>query len=348
MLFYKMALKHFVNMIEKKQDKYYPIIPKKYTDYCEDNEDALPLGIFYDTVTYQYLTYVRYPRLQSPIQFMRELDSTDAKESLTHEKKTIRSNSITEKMHRELPKDFGIWFEQQNAFLQSLPIADKFALVAMTNQSHNHVQEYLAKGTIHILYKRMASWSKHRKLRGYLPIFFPLRDILLTGQFTFESSIQKRWETQKTVRKQYLFLLHHLDKIPYAIALTATKHLIEQIMNIFKRSPPLRTRIVVYRGLKNQFSQDPTRFLSTSLDPQHALRYAANQCCMQRILIPRGVRLLFVAGFSSYKKEQEFLLHPGRLIVTRQYDIFIPEMKKNKHCPVSTRRMDFMETVYIS
>jgi hypothetical protein len=70
--------------------------------------------------------------------------------------------------------------------------------------------------------------------------------------------------------------------------------------------------------------------MSTSLDAQHALHYTANQCCMQRILIPKGARVLFVAGFSSYKKEQEFLLHPGQLIITRQYDIFIPEMKKNK------------------
>jgi hypothetical protein len=112
------------------------------------------------------------------------------------------------------------------------------------------------------------------------------------------------------------------------------------LIGIFDRAPPLTNELVVYRGLKTYeelFDPKLTNFTSTSRNidiakyfhfrsdlPQHeTYSFDADKqpgCCLLRILLPRGSKVLVpMLPGTRYGEQEEILLQPGgELILTSQ------------------------------
>lgn len=86
-------------------------------------------------------------------------------------------------------------------------------------------------------------------------------------------------------------------------------------LRIFRNAPGLQSDMLVFRGihgegmLNNEFivenGQLTTKyFMSTSLNPKHALRYSDDTCCLMRIIVPAGQSAIFASSSSVYGKDE--------------------------------------------
>lgn len=330
------------------------LVPPKYVDYCEE-EDALklPPGLFYHYHITRWLSYTCFPRFQSG-KFQVELDAEKSRQKHKEDKTSIEVNSITEPLYRNLAPhlqaDFHVWMQQMDGYLSSLSTRDKFALLAMTRFSQFHVQEWLLEDSCRILHGRLASWNRLTKMRGYLPIFFPLLDRIDAGEM--ENVDMQKWRRLRRVRSRYRFVLEHiLPTLSYEDTVACVAALAEQVLAILRGAPPTKCRLLLYRGVKVDHMPGKA-FVSTSLDPFHTLRYmekaGGGPCCLMRILVPRGSHLLFLAGFSSFEGEQEFLLPPARYHKTREDTVLIPDLEQQhgkNRCPQRGRRVRILDLI---
>jgi hypothetical protein len=282
----------------KDEDRYYPIIPKHYVDYCEG--DDMPVGLFEKKKIRYRFYFTKYPHLQSPSQCVLDLDGNVLTK---HSSKSfqIGYNSIQTRLFQRLYETVSsldqIWFERNDEFIQHLATADKFALVAMTNKSQQHIQAYL-KGEDTTMFKnRVRRWNP--EIHGFLPIFFPLYN-------KYKKALKK--ET-KSIQEAYSHVVSTLcpnltdQEIDECLV-----ELVKQIRHIFAICPKTTTKMSLWRGLRSPPSSSYAGFTSMSLNPFHTLNYTGKECCLQKLTILPGTPMLFIGGLSSFKKELECVL----------------------------------------
>jgi len=335
------------------------MVPVKYREYCEDeSRNSLPAGLFYEYRIVRRLSYTAFPRFQSEKKFQLELDALEVRQKWMEEETVVEVNSITAPLFRNLvPRlspDLHLWMDQMNRYLIALSVADKFALMAMTRFSQFHVQEWLLKGSAHTLHQRLASWNRLAKLRGYLPIFFPICDQIDAGVIVLNPQQTRRWQRMTSVRTRYRFVLETVaPTLSYEETVECVRLLAEQVVGIVNGAPPTKSKMVLYRGVKTDHMPGKA-FVSTSLNPFHTVRYMENagrgSCCMMRITVPRGSRIVFLAGFSPFEGEQEFLLPPAHYEKTKEEMVIIPNLdsnhdnhKKKTRCPERGKRVRIID-----
>jgi len=273
-------------------------IPERFEEYCEDEAEPLPVGSFTRIERRVDLIFTRYPRLQKPYGFLRELDAVGTMETLTgHHRLRFQTDSIHEPLFRSLVvrDDFDeAWFQRNDEYLQGLSVREKMALVAMTNKSQQHVQGYILNGRLtREFMDRIRSWKS--RIYGYLPIFFPLLD--------------RYGDPSISVSKNYRRIVRTVcPGLTDEIITDCVRDLHKEVVEIFRRAPKTTRDLVLYRGLKHQPRSQWTRqgFAATTLDPFHALHYAEQ--CLQQIRVLPGTPLLFLGGLSSFRTELECLL----------------------------------------
>jgi hypothetical protein len=121
---------------------------------------------------------------------------------------------------------------------------------------------------------------------------------------------QKYNETIKLFfTKQYVF------QAPFYNILIKT--LIKRLSQIIINSPSLEDDLYVYRGVdKDVITFDTNhlyktdRFISTTLDPKYATKFMEKGCCLWKIRLLKGTKILYPV-ISNYD-EKEFILPPSR------------------------------------
>lgn len=94
------------------------------------------------------------------------------------------------------------------------------------------------------------------------------------------------------------------------------KTYIEDLNRIIYDSPPVKSKMTVYRGVKNDYflkgkqgkMYTTDSFVSTSLNLASALAFAGPTCCFKRIVLLPGTRALLITGVSKFMNEVEVLL----------------------------------------
>lgn len=320
----KSKIKNLKKLFQSPPDSFY--IPQHFVDYCEG--DDMPVG-FFQKETHRFRFYfTKFPNLQHVDKFLNDLDGN------TETKSTYRSfkliyNSIQEKLFQQLYHsvfDFdNQWFQQNDVFIQQLPIQYKFALVAMTNKSQQHIQAYLKNNQLEMFRRRVRKWDN--KIHGYLPIFFPLYE-------KYKIQFKKKQPMSDIYQQIIETICPNLtdQEIDEFIV-----ELIKQIRHIFSICPKTTKKITLWRGLRTTPSLSYPGFTSMSLNPFHTLNYTSGNCCLQKITILPRTPLLFIGGLSSFKNELECVL-PDNL---QFYEIKksmenIPIVKEMKQpCPSS-------------
>lgn len=88
---------------------------------------------------------------------------------------------------------------------------------------------------------------------------------------------------------------------------------IQLIDSVFVNTPPLQRNVVVYRGIKSSYIIDADfvekSYTSTTVDLSVASEFNNNvKCCIFKILIPRGARVVPLVTCSDNASELEILL----------------------------------------
>lgn len=107
----------------------------------------------------------------------------------------------------------------------------------------------------------------------------------------------------------------------------------QDLTRIINKSPALTRDITVYRGVRNDFYLQGAKngyyknigFVSTSLDVEKAQFFqmlgqeeTSNSCCIQKITLLKGTRVLLMMVTSQYGDEKEVLLNHGSTYMIKE------------------------------
>lgn len=278
------------------ENRLYPVIPSRFIDYCETEEhDDMPVGLVKHVSSKFSFYYTAYPRMQHTTRFVKELDSISPKTKFTNFSFQFAYNDIQSRVFQRLYTDKTLdndWFEKNDEFINGLSTREKFALVAMTNKSQQHVQSFLRNKISKEFRDRVRAWKTD--IYGYLPIFFPI-------------ITQEKIEPSK---ETYQYIIDKVCPIlsDYQIDLFIAD-LYKEITSIFKKCPRTTREMTVFRGVKREYlRQKGSGFTSVTINPVQSLIYTNNTCCLQRITILPKTPFLFIGGLSSFSEDMECLL----------------------------------------
>jgi len=337
----KSKIKQLKKLFQQSTD-HYPVIPRQYVDYCEG--DDMPAGLFQKKTNKFRFYFTKYPNLQSPLKCVLDLDGDNVKMKSSSRSFQISYNSIQAKLFNLLYETVSsldnTWFQKNNDFIKQLSINDKFALVAMTNKSQQHIQAYLKGEDTKLFKNRVRRWKQD--IHGYLPIFFPLYE-----------------KHKKALKKEKMTMVEIYEHVVSAICPNLTDQeideclveLVKQIRHIFSICPRTSSKMTLWRGLRSTPSSSYPGFTSMSLNPFHTLNYTGKECCLQKLTILPGTPLLFIGGLSSFKNELECVL-PDNLQfyeIRKSVESIPIVLKMKEKCPPSkdTKRIVVQHAVVL-
>ena len=320
----KSKIRQLKKLFQKEEDS--RIIPQRYEDYCEG--DDMPVGLFEKRRHRFRFYFTRYPHLQSPTKCALDLAGTPHSR-LSSRSFQIGYNSIQERLFRRFYDAVSsldnVWFQQNDVFINQLPVSDRFALVAMTNKSQQHIQAYLKGEDIQRFQDRVRHWKP--TIHGYLPIFFPLYH-----------RYKKKLPNGKNMPELYQHIVEVVcPTLSDQEIVECLVELVQQIRHLFAICPKTTQTMIMWRGLRSSPSPSYPGFTSVSLNPLHTLHYTGEGCCLQKLTILPGTPLLFLGGLSSFRKELECVLPDNRpFYEVRKSVESIPLVRKMKeNCPPS-------------
>lgn len=98
--------------------------------------------------------------------------------------------------------------------------------------------------------------------------------------------------------------------------------IVELIDGAFEGAPAIEDPIIVYRGIYDteNVSTEVLSYISTSLDELEAKKFADTSCCLLRITVSSGSKILPLEEISRIPREKEILLpRTGQIIITNQH-----------------------------
>ena len=240
------------------------------------------------------------------------------------------------------------WFNEQNSYLLSLSLKEKYTLYGYTNKYGSKILNmYLNENSekaIAEIYE-MQNDINIKEYEIYFPFFHQILDLVEDISPKYISTNQKEFikflnklETLKNNNKIqqsaiYIFFIKNIklfNKKDFWIhVLVETASTIDKII---KNSPPTTSPLLVYRGIQNKFYvsnyiKTPDKivnnnallygFVSCSLDLQTTTNFMDfenkysnlnEKCCLKLIKIPKGSRVLYLPTLSSHENEAEILI----------------------------------------
>ena len=238
------------------------------------------------------------------------------------------------------------WFKEMNDYIKSLPKEDLFTVLGYTfhgdEWANNHMRGRFKQTQFYSGLKSISStW-----LSAYMPVFFQAKSILHKKNFsasiyTFKNDpvilqashpCDPRLTSKQFTVSEMLELLNKEQDLPNSsiyMALASMGYNLKPIFwmeaielfakdlnRIIMGSPPLKTKLVVFRGVKNDYYLKGSNnnyyknkgFVSTSLSYSLAKAFSGGVCCLKRIVLLPGSRALFISGLSRFPTEIELLL----------------------------------------
>lgn len=230
------------------------------------------------------------------------------------------------------------WFEDICKYFASLDATTLYALRGYTRLGDTILNQYL-RGTLDI-YKIISDYNeKHRgdntPWTDFPLTLYALRAISTNTLSTLRDHLKRVGPTAvqgiEHIQKHpgdvgRFWIIHRLFKDTFWLEYVI-KPYVEDIRTVIRNAPPLKKSLYVYRGTRTDvLSTNPGTFyknlgfLSTSLNAEIALRFHNKnntRCCIQKILLLKGARVLPLMGISHFQPEMELLLDTNTIYLVR-------------------------------
>jgi hypothetical protein len=264
------------------------------------------------------------------------------------------------------------WFADMNNYIESLSKEDMFTVLGYTMHGDKLVNNYL-RGQFDYrefypsLGDTATTWTS-----SYMPLFFQAKHVIhddkfIPKKYVYHNHVVQLLETPPNVRydkrltkkplrvNDLLELLHNHKDLPNSsiyMALASCGWNLERnfwnesiemfskdLNRIIKKSPALKRRMVVFRGVKDDYYLKGSKnffyknsgFVSTSLSHRLANGFMNNDdikdntiCCLKRIVLLPGTHVLFISGLSRFPNEMEILMSTDSVYVIKNAKRTLP------------------------
>jgi hypothetical protein len=276
------------------------------------------------------------------------------------------------------------WVNEVNNYVKTLSTEDVFTVLGYTFHGDQWVNNYMRglfkQGSFYIgLGNWNSTWGS-----CYMPLFYQCKKIIRSPDFFPDVYIHKNvtknphppghsphsaFKPTDTVSEVLNILMKDksISNVDFYCALyTIATHLkaefwframeiyIEDLNRIVKSSPPLKKKLVVFRGVKSDYYLKGTKdnfytnkgFVSTTLSTSVALGFSGKEkdakCCVKRCVVLPGARLLFISGLSKFFNETELLMPTDSVFFVQNakktvYQYSNPHDKLNDICGESSK-----------
>lgn len=218
------------------------------------------------------------------------------------------------------------WLKEMNQYVKTLSKADIYNLKGYTHYGDVIVNSYLRKTLKKdqfIKDLKSAKWSSF-----YYPLFFSAMELFNeTSEYLLEYVVKPEYLSEvkillskKTYVESYNYFINIMSTFHYEnFWINVITKYSNNLLRIFNNAPVTNKNMIVYRGIKEDYVMNGKNnnvyktncFVSTSFDLKIAMSFTGSTCCLQRITLLKGARILLIAGISSYAHEMEVLLNPN-------------------------------------
>eukprot|EP00976_Prorocentrum_cordatum_P022826 466198-Prorocentrum_minimum.AAC.40 len=273
------------------------------------------------------------------------------------------------------------WFKSTNAYLMSLNTEELFALKGYTGWGDSYVNSYVRSAFNHKQWLKDFTENKHyfdknksQNEKYYFPLFFPLLSLFhnrsafleetdagiqyFVNKYSRGASWHDIWT--KTTNKSHDYWLLVENVVPLLkgdVIMRAIQILSKTINDVINRAPATTRKMVLYRGTdsNNYFKRDTGNvfhkikgFISTSLSQDAVDDFMGGyrggssvKCCLTKITVLPGSKLLFLGGLSHIPEEMEFVLGLGTTYLMRGFNeiTYNPDFRLCNHANERRRKL---------
>ena len=220
------------------------------------------------------------------------------------------------------------WFNDMDNYIKNLSNYDIYTIFGYTCSNNNDIINKLLSGrmvpevfeTLVLKNTYVSYFPYYKQAMALLPLLFENKyEAILKNKISLDSESKplSEWLTLIQSKESYELFIKIMRHIPYDWWLKVMYLFRDDLKRIIDDSPPLKKKMIVYRGVKNDYMLKGSKnqmytnncFISTSLNPYSALEFANDKCCFKRIVLYPGQKALFISGLSYYPNEVEFLLN---------------------------------------
>lgn len=251
---------------------------------------------------------------------------------------TKYSRLMVERLYKEIKFPTQAWISLNDDYLQSLSKYDLFTVIAFTNQSHWFITDRKGRMKTNLI-----AFDKNL----YFPLF--MQTLLIKAM---ENSEDLDTSMSPDTYKKIMSEAPHYDETFWTQAISLYN---DDLIRIIRLSPPVEKEFMVYRGVTTQYLRlgksnltTLEQHMSTSLCPYHAIEYMrGSSCCLARILVTVGSKVLFVEGLSFYSNEYECILpKTARIDIIAVQNILLPRNKYIDPCFTNLHSIMVIDMVY--
>ena len=216
------------------------------------------------------------------------------------------------------------WLLSQMQYLRNLSVTDRHTLNGYTFQG-----DVFANTTIRKTFAKEMINRKHRDafeaLKVQMLYLLPTikeseyTNAIIPGSTSVRTQIERfnRGEMTPSQQNDFEYMIVPFLHIPYWRR--AIRMFIHDLRRIISSAPLLPSNLYVFRGITTPYHRtasthavfDNKGFVSTTLNPYTAYRFAGSKGYVQRIMLPAGAHVLITFPISKYPDEAEVLLADG-------------------------------------
>jgi hypothetical protein len=230
------------------------------------------------------------------------------------------------------------WFKQCNVYISNLSIEDKFKIISYTFNGDQIANLYLYDKENYVSYINEKINNKSSYQNNYFPLYFNIKEFLIQQHkinykdmdkyihnFNEKSSHKEMLNNIiKDNTESYITLIKNLNKFNIEFYSFITEFYINDLNKIINNSPKFPEDCILYRGVKDKYykSEDSDEyynlsFMSTSYDKEVAYSFTNKEdpgsskdteCCIKKIMVPKGARGIFMECITVIPSESEILL----------------------------------------
>jgi hypothetical protein len=208
-------------------------------------------------------------------------------------------------------KSLNKFIEKQNSFIESLNIRDIYNLKYYTYRGDIYLNYYIDNGGIFdtqvILDNGRGIVDDDSDLCYY---FFQFLDYFKANNYKGQKvNVDDDMLFIKFIKDNYLDFNSDIYKFVFDLY-------INELKELFKKAPKTDNELVLYRGINENYILHNAKrgyyttnhFSSTSLLPEFAYNYTKKKNIMLKIIVEKGVPLIFVEGITLAKGDFEVIM----------------------------------------